>query len=111
MKILLLTAFLLAIVAPRCQGSNSENDKELSAGQADFARHDYDDAAKHFKKASKLEHESCSECFIWLLRAEIGLGKTDDALKSADMALKTAQSDRQRANAQLYRAAERGQGR
>lgn len=103
-KRILLPA-LLAATAMMAFGQEPgpEAAQELSAGKSDLSHHRYDDAAKHFKKAIKLEHESCSSCFVWLLRTQLGQGKLDDALKNGEQALKTAHSDRERAEASLYR--------
>ena len=102
-KLLLLLALPAAVCVAWGQASTPEAEKELATGRIEHGRHDYEAAAKHFKKAIKLEHDECSECYVWLVRSEIGMNKLSNALKNADRALGTAHSDRQRANAQLYR--------
>lgn len=106
-KFLLVPALLLLLQAGAfCDGNPSlspETEKEIAAGKDKFDHHKYEDAAKHFKKASKLEHESCLSCLVWLFRAQLSMGETKDALKTADRALPLAQKPAEIANVQLYR--------
>lgn len=101
-----LTTILVVIcwIAPLAgQVTSAESEKELSVGKQLFDGHKFDDAIRHFKKASKIENQSCFACLIWLIRAQTAAGALKDALKNTDRALLLAQNGTDRATVQLYR--------
>ena len=102
LAIVLVMIFCIATAAGQ-QAASPEAEKELSVGMQFFDQHKYEDAARHFKEASKIEHQSCFACLIWLLRAQTATGELKDALKNADLALLLAQNGTDRATVQLYR--------
>src|SRR5437899_2843053 len=104
MRFLLMFPMLLCLLQPLAgQTASPEAEQEMSAGKQSFGTHRYDDAVKHFKKANKLRHDSCSECFIWLLRSQMALDNLKEALKEGDRALQTAHTPREQASAAYFR--------
>jgi thiol-disulfide isomerase/thioredoxin/Flp pilus assembly protein TadD len=78
-------------------------DSEVEAGRQAVRQGQYADAISHFTRANQLEQEKCSECYVWLARIDMSRGKLDQALKQAEQAVAVADTDQQRASAQLYR--------
>jgi thiol-disulfide isomerase/thioredoxin len=97
--------FIVFCNTTNAQSNDPAFDKEFSAGKSEFSEHNYDEAARHFKKANKLRQDGCGDCFIYLTRIAISENELKDALKYADRALASATDERQKANAQLYRGA------
>jgi len=85
------------------QIQNPEFERELQAGKSAAGQSDYLNAVKHFVRANELEQNKCSECYVWLARMDIGVGKLELALTQIDKAVATAATASQQSSAQLYR--------
>lgn len=99
----------IGVFAPCCavllfalQDPNPEFERELDAGRRAVERNEYPDAVSHFTRASELQPEKCSECYVWLARIEIAGGNLQDALAHAKRGVATAANSIERARAQLY---------
>src|SRR5256885_9003266 len=71
--------------------------QELQAGQEALVARHYEGAEKAFRKANKIQHESCLACYLGLAQALASLGQKKDALGAADKAMKLATNDMERA--------------
>ena len=77
--------------------------QELKAGQEALVAGHYDGAEKAFRKANKIQHESCLACYLGLAQALASLGQKKDALGAADKAMKLATNDVERAQVHSLR--------
>jgi peroxiredoxin len=77
--------------------------KELKTGQDALAARRYADAEKAFRKANKIQHESCLPCYVGLAQALASLSKKNDALRAADKAMQLATNDAGRAQVHSLR--------
>ena len=77
--------------------------QELQAGQEALVARHYDSAEKAFRKANKIQHESCLACYLGLAQALASLGQKKDALGAADKAMKLATNDVERAQVHSLR--------
>jgi len=82
---------------------NSEFQSELEAGRNAAGQSDYLNAVQHFVKANQLQQNTCSECYVWLARMDIEVGKLELALTQIDKAVATATTAPEKSTAQLYR--------
>ena len=71
--------------------------QELKAGQEALVARRYADAEKAFRKANKIQHESCLACYVGLAQALANVGRKNDAHSAADKAMKLATDDVERA--------------
>jgi len=102
--IALCALFLLnAALASPPQNPTTQFDDEFEAGKKAAMQNDYIAAVTHFTAANLLTQNKCSDCYIWLARSEMAMGKLDQALQDSAQALAVAQDDLHRCNAQLYR--------
>jgi peroxiredoxin len=76
---------------------------ELKAGQEALVARRYADAEKAFRKANKIQHESCLACYVGLSQTLANLGQKNDALNAADKAMKLASNDVERAQVHSLR--------
>src|SRR5256885_9808489 len=53
--------------------------QELQAGQEALVARHYEGAEKAFRKANKIQHESCLACYLGLAQALASLGQKKDA--------------------------------
>src|ERR1700686_3435068 len=53
--------------------------QELKAGQEALVARRYADAEKAFRKANKIQHESCLACYVGLAQALANVGRKNDA--------------------------------
>jgi peroxiredoxin len=77
--------------------------QELKGGQEALVAHRYADAERAFRKANKIQHESCLACYVGLAQALANLGQKNDALSAADKAMKLATNDVERAQVHSLR--------
>jgi thiol-disulfide isomerase/thioredoxin len=98
--LLILLSTSLSIAA---QNPNQEFDRELEAGRQAVKQGQYADAVTHFTRANQLQHETCSECLVWLARIQAATGDLDGAVTQTEKAAAVADSDRESSIAQLYR--------
>ena len=77
--------------------------QELKTGQDALVARRYADAEKAFRKANKIQHESCLACYVGLSQALANLGQKNDALNAADKAMKLATNDVERAQVHSLR--------
>jgi peroxiredoxin/Flp pilus assembly protein TadD len=88
--------------APSQQSSTemgSEAQQYWQEGNSALAARHYADAEKAYKKANKLEHESCFACWMGIAQAQAGMGDTIGALNTAQKSLKFARNDAERGEA------------
>lgn len=97
MVLLLLTFVVL------CSAQDSKFEDEFGAGKNAAMQNDYAAAVTHFTAANLLRQNKCSDCYVWTARSEMAMGKFDQALQDATLALSVADDDVHRCNAQLYR--------
>ena len=98
---LIVVTFPLWVFAAQTQ--TKEFEQELAAGKQAALGSDYASAVTHLTKANELQHEKCSECYVWLARVQMARGNLKPALEQTDKAITTASTDLQRANGLLYR--------
>ena len=77
--------------------------QQLQAGQEALVAGHYADAEKAFRKANKIQHESCLACYLGLAQALASRGEKKDALGAADKAMKLATNDVERAHVHSLR--------
>src|SRR5215472_7260149 len=78
---------------------NSEFDREFQAGISAAGQSDYLNAVQHFVKANELKQNKCSECYVWMARMDMGVGKFDLAIAQIDKAVATATTTPQKSSA------------
>lgn len=84
------------------QVSNSELEREISAGKAAAEQGSYKSAVAHFSTANQLAGNKCSECYVWLARIAMAGGDIGHALAEIQKAAATASTGPERASAELY---------
>ena len=97
------SAALGSVLGFAVQTKAPEFEQELAAGKQAALGSDYANAVTHLTKANELQHEKCSECYVWLARIQMAGGNLEPALEQAGKAIATAGTDLQRANGLLYR--------
>lgn len=76
---------------------------ELEAGKSAVGRKEIVEALQHLAKANELRQQKCSECYVWMARLDLGVGRLDLASTATEKAVATAASNSELASAQLYR--------
>jgi len=104
----LVPALLLCIarfspLKAQTPAGNPEVAALLKQGNDALASKNYEEAIKSFKKADKVAHDSCFDCWTGQALAQEALGDFDGAKSAAGKALATASSDAQRADAHALR--------
>jgi peroxiredoxin len=72
---------------------------DYQLGKSALASQKYQEAVRAFKKANKLQNDTCSACLTQIAYAQARMGDTRGALNSAEKAVATAKSNEQRADA------------
>jgi tetratricopeptide (TPR) repeat protein len=105
---LLLAIFFLTLYAKpiKSQELSEPVAKALAEGEAFRKQRDYDRALSAYRKADKLSHHTCADCFIGMFRVDRELGNLQAALDDAKEAVKAAGEDKAKAaEAHLLRSA------
>jgi thiol-disulfide isomerase/thioredoxin len=89
-----LTLPLLSQLPP--SSSNSAFEEQAKQGRDALSSAKYSDAISAFKKANKLQNDSCVDCYLGLATASLHLGKPQEVLENSDKALQFATTDSQR---------------
>lgn len=106
LKILLLafaSAALGSVLMFAVQTQGPDFEQELVAGEKAAMASDYASAVIHLTKANELQHEKCSQCYVWLARIEMAKGNLPQALTHSEKAIGTATTAPHQASAQMYR--------
>jgi thiol-disulfide isomerase/thioredoxin/Flp pilus assembly protein TadD len=88
---------------PQSVDQNQAVEELLKQGDQALALQHYEDAAKAYKKANKLENDKCARCYLKLARSQGRLGDVKGALNSIEKALVVAPDDRMRAEGHVLR--------
>ncbi len=80
-------------------GSNPAFAEQYEAGKRAFSAGHYRDAIGAFKKANKLQSNSCYECLLGMAAAGLKLEEYKNAIESSDKAIGAAKDDQERAAA------------
>ena len=99
----LYAAILLFTSVMACSAQDPQFENEFEAGKNAAMQNDYAAAITHFTGANLLAQNKCSDCYIWLARCEMAMGKLDQALQDATQGLAVAGDALHRSNAELYR--------
>lgn len=99
----LCAVILLLIPALASSAQDRKFKDEFEAGKNAAMQNDYAAAITHFASANLLAQNQCSDCYIWLARSEMAIGKLDQGLQDATLALAVAGDALHRSNAELYR--------
>lgn len=99
----LCAAILVLALAMASSGQEQKFENEFEAGKNAAMQNDYAAAIAHFTSANLLAQNKCSDCYVWLARSEMAMGKLDQALQDATQGLAVAGDDLHRSNAELYR--------
>lgn len=101
----LVLAFSLLRGSGFAQDSSSEPEVAalVKQGKDALAAKNFQEASKDFKKAGKLAHDNCFDCWVGLARALDGLGDDDGAKNAAARAIASAPDDSARADAHVLR--------
>lgn len=73
--------------------------EQFAKGKAALKAHKYDDAIAAFKKANKLHHDACADCYYAMVGAYFRNHDPNRALESADKAISLSGDDGSRADA------------
>ena len=106
--LLLLAIFLfnVGMKPAKSQGPGEAVAKALADGDAFRKQRDYDRAMSAYRKADKLSHHTCAECYLGMFRVHRELGDLTAALEDAKQAVKAAGGDKGKAaQAHLVRSA------
>ena len=103
LPLFLLCASGLAPLVAQNPAADPQVTAFVKQGNDALAAKNFEDASKAFKKANKLAHDSCFDCWIGQACALEGLGDADSAKNSAARAIATAPDDSARADAHALR--------
>lgn len=99
-----LCAFIFLLTSAMVSSAQDPKfEEEFEAGKNAAMQNDYAAAITHFTSANLLAQNQCSDCYIWLARSEMAMGKLDQGLQDATRALAVAGDALHRCNAELYR--------
>ena len=104
-KIRAALTWVLAVCLPAslaAQGGQSDDPafkERFEQGQQALKAGKYKDAIDALKKANKLQHNSCAECYLMLAFAYCESGEPSQCEESCDKAVATASDDDMRARA------------
>ncbi|HXX21982.1 MAG TPA: redoxin family protein [Terriglobia bacterium] len=107
-RIFLLAIFFLTLYAKPIRGQQLSDPvaKALAEGEVFRKQRDYDRALSAYRKADKLSHHTCADCFIGMFRVDRELGNLQAALDDIKEAVKAAGDDKSKAaEAHLLRSA------
>lgn len=93
---LLLAVFMLTPNASPATGQESSDQvaQALARGDAFYKQREYDKARDAYRKADKLSHHSCAQCFLGMFRVDRQFGDLFSALDDAKRAVKAAGDDK-----------------
>src|SRR5271169_912748 len=93
---LLITLLLLASSAGPgiAQGNSDAVAQSLAQGDAFLKRKDFPRAMDAYRKADKLSHHACADCYLRMFAAERQSGDLPAALDDAKRAIKAAGEDK-----------------
>jgi tetratricopeptide (TPR) repeat protein len=106
--LLLLAIFFLILYAKpiKSQELSEPVAKALAEGEAFRKQRDYDRALSAYRKADKLSHHTCADCYLGMFTVNRELGNLSAALDDAKQAAKVAGDDKAKAaHAHLVRGA------
>jgi len=107
--LIFLLAILLFIICAKPTKSQEHSDavaKAVAQGDDYLKQKDFDNALAAYRKADKLSHHTCAECFLRMFKVDRQLGNLDAALNETKEAVKAAGNDKaMAAQAHLARGA------
>ncbi len=95
------TALALVVLPLYSQQLKPQTDpaflEQFQRGAQALAAAKYSDAVNAFKKANKLQNNSCTDCYLGMAVACFHMGESEKVLENSDKALSVASDDAQRA--------------